>query len=68
MLAPAAEAGGDDLLLLANGTEGDLVFELPGAAGDWQELLDTAREAEGGPSEPRERVASFSLRLLRRPG
>ncbi len=66
MLAPAVEPAAGDLLLLLNGTGGDVVFELPDAANNWAELLDTSREG-GVSGGPRERVAAFSLRLLRRP-
>ncbi len=68
MLAPAAGPGEDDLLLLANGTDGEVVFEQPAAAGGWSELLDTSGEERPAPDEAGERVAAFSLRLLRRPG
>ncbi len=74
MLAPAAEPGEDDLLLLANGTDGEVAFELPSprrgadvttASDRWVELLDTSGEQNSDPSgESALRVAAFSLRLL----
>ena len=76
MWMPAAVPGEDDLLLLANGTECEVVFEQPSprmgaegeaAASDWVELLDTAGD-EHGSTRGKLRVAPFSLRLLGRPG
>ncbi len=62
---PASGTGEDELLLLANGTEAEVVFEMPAAA-DWIELLDTSGEDAGGHAESTLPVAAFSLRLLRR--
>ncbi len=69
MLAPAIEPGGGDLLVLLNGTDGEVVFELPVAADGWSELLDTSAAGavdqtcvEGSSAG----VAAFSLRLLSR--
>ncbi len=67
MLAPATGPGEDELLLLANGTDGEVVFELPAAEAGWEELLDTSGEESSAPGAPAGMVAAFSLRLLRRP-
>ncbi|MCP3960415.1 MAG: glycogen debranching protein GlgX [bacterium] len=67
MLIPAPEDG-DELVLLANGSEAEVAFELPEASVGWVELLDTARGmiSDGEPVEgDAVPVAAFSLRLLR---
>ena len=68
MLIPAGAPGEHELMLLLNGTDGEVAFELPPAAGGWSELLDTSGEDRGHiePGESTRPVAPFSLRLLRR--
>ena len=62
---------GNDLLLLANGSDAEVAFTLSEAGDGWIELIDTSRASVGeevaviGNVLP---VASFSLRLLRRSG
>ncbi len=65
MLAPADDGG--DLLLLLNGSDREVVFELPAVGGGWSELLDTRGEDASGRArdeQPAFHVAAFSLRLL----
>ena len=68
MLMPAASSGEHDLLLLANGTGNEVLFELPEAESEWRELLNTSEEDGSGHRASMLWTAPFSLRLLARPG
>ncbi len=63
---PAPE-GGRDLLLLLNGSDADVAFRVPEAAGGWVGLLDTAEDGAADAGDLF-RLPPYSLRLFRAAG
>ena len=69
MRVTATEPQPADLLLLLNGSDGEVVFDLEPEADGWSELLDTAGDDDRDANRAGSafRLPAFSLRLLSRP-